>query len=224
MEKLIRDKVPSLLTEEDRPYQLTKLDAASYKEALIHKLIEETQEFVQSGKMEELADILEVIHALLKNQQTTFEELEALRLAKREERGGFEEGILLKKGISSKENCLFCTLPKERVVANYTHCFVIEDRFPVSRGHLLIIPHSHYTDWFDAPKNVQLEMIDVLNSMKLKNDATYAPQGYNIGMNCGKTAGQTVMHLHMHLIPRYHGDMADPKGGVRGVIPEKQKY
>ena len=64
----------------------------------------------------------------------------------------------------------------------------------------------------------------VLHLMKERLDAEYSPQGYNIGANCGEVAGQTVMHLHLHLIPRYRGDMEDPKGGVRGVIPSKQKY
>ena len=67
-------------------------------------------------------------------------------------------------------------------------------------------------------------MMEALYQVKVGLDAEYQPDGYNIGINCGVTAGQSIMHLHMHLIPRYEGDMSDPKGGVRGVIPFKQKY
>ena len=73
----------------------------------------------------------------------------------------------------------------------------------------------------------QQEQIDAMNlvqAVKLQLDKDYSPDGYNIGVNCGETAGQTIAHAHMHVIPRYKGDMSDPKGGVRGVIPEKQKY
>jgi len=77
---------------------------------------------------------------------------------------------------------------------------------------------------FTANEEVQKDIMKALNAMKIVLDAEYNPDGYNIGANCGKDAGQSVMHLHVHLIPRYKGDMEDPKGGVRGVIPSKQKY
>ena len=71
---------------------------------------------------------------------------------------------------------------------------------------------------------MKVEIISVLEKLKRLLDDEYHPDGYNIGINCGKTAGQTVMHFHLHLMPRYEGDMADPRGGVRGVLPSKQKY
>jgi len=107
---------------------------------------------------------------------------------------------------------------------NFEHCYAIYDQFPVSQGHVLLIPHTHIEDWFAASAPVQLGMVQALNSMKAFLDQKFSPDGYNIGANCGPVAGQTVFHLHMHLIPRYTGDMEDPRGGIRGVIPHKQKY
>jgi len=125
-------------------------------------------------------------------------------------------------------NCIFCKIPQNendsRIISKFKYCYVIKDEYPVSKGHLLIIPFHHTENWFTTSKEVHLEIIDILVHMKAKLDIEYKPQGYNIGMNCGEAAGQTVMHLHVHLIPRYAGDMENPKGGVRGVIPSKQKY
>lgn len=126
------------------------------------------------------------------------------------------------------DSCIFCEMAQHKrdvaMVAQFEHCFVIKDQFPVAPGHLLVIPYQHAGDWFSASSEVKIEIVEVLDQMKKCLDMEYSPAGYNIGMNCGKAAGQTVMHLHVHLIPRYLGDMEDPRGGVRGVIPSKQKY
>lgn len=126
----------------------------------------------------------------------------------------------------SVEGCLFCDISRANryVLFEDSICFVIRDQFPVSKGHLLIIPKKHYTQWFETPEAIQTHLMRVLNQQKLNSDQKFSPDGYNVGINCGKAAGQTIMHLHVHLIPRYSGDMPDPKGGVRGVIPGKQKY
>ena len=126
------------------------------------------------------------------------------------------------------DHCIFCEMAQNKrdvvVVAKYEHCYVIKDQFPVAPGHLLVIPYQHAGDWFSASSEVKIEIVEVLDQMKKSLELEYSPDGYNIGVNCGKAAGQTVMHLHVHLIPRYLGDMEDPRGGVRGVIPSKQKY
>lgn len=136
--------------------------------------------------------------------------------------------LFLSVSLMANDECIFCQMFNKQkdveVVAEFNHCFVIKDQYPVSPGHLLIIPNKHYADWFQTPLQIQIEILKALELMKEKLDAEMEPDGYNIGMNCGKEAGQTVMHLHVHLIPRFQGDMEDPKGGVRGVIPEKQKY
>lgn len=126
------------------------------------------------------------------------------------------------------KDCIFCQIAagKKEVehIAKFQHCYIIKDQFPVSPGHLLIIPYEHTENWFTAKEEVRLDIMKALSVAKELIDKEYSPQGYNIGANCGEIAGQTVMHLHVHLIPRYVGDMEDPRGGVRGVIPSKQKY
>jgi diadenosine tetraphosphate (Ap4A) HIT family hydrolase len=125
-------------------------------------------------------------------------------------------------------DCVFCQIARgekeAEILARFKHCYVVKDQFPVSEGHVLIIPFEHTETWFTASEEVRLEIMQAIQELKTRLDAEYQPDGYNIGINCGKSAGQTVMHLHVHLIPRYQGDVAKPQGGVRGVIPSKQKY
>lgn len=120
--------------------------------------------------------------------------------------------------------CPFCTPLSEHVVLVNDLCFARWDNYPVNEGHMLIIPHRHFADYFDASEEEKKALWGLVDQAKLLLDNQLSPQGYNIGVNVGEVAGQTVSHLHIHLIPRYAGDMPDPKGGVRGVIPEKQKY
>lgn len=130
--------------------------------------------------------------------------------------------------INPKQPCIFCTIPVQedssKVIQKFKHCYAIYDAFPVTPGHVLIIPYECTEHWFTASEEIRLDIFQAVNHMKELIDKEYLPEGYNIGMNCGPTAGQTVFHLHVHLIPRYKGDMDDPRGGVRGVIPQKQKY
>jgi len=102
--------------------------------------------------------------------------------------------------------------------------FVIYDGFPVSKGHCLIIPKRVYPDYFDSTEEELEGLNELIFRTKEYLDKKYKPTGYNIGINSGEDSGQTVFHLHIHLIPRYKGDVEDPRGGVRGVIPLKQKY
>lgn len=128
---------------------------------------------------------------------------------------------------SQKSECRFCQFLEEKspiIIADFKHCYAIFDQYPVSKGHLLLISKEHTEHWFTASEKTRLDMMQALTQMKEKLDLEFHPDGYNIGLNCAKAAGQTIFHLHMHLIPRYHGDLEDPKGGVRGVIPAKQKY
>lgn len=120
------------------------------------------------------------------------------------------------------EECPFCGIAQP-ILSNEL-AFVILDRDPVSPGHMLIIPYRHVADWFDATADEQCAILSLAQSARRMTIETRHPDGFNMGVNCGHAAGQTVFHVHLHLIPRYAGDMDDPRGGVRGVIPCRQKY
>ncbi len=124
----------------------------------------------------------------------------------------------------SKMTSPFLQLPQEAHVASNALAFAIRDGFPASPGHTLIVPRRLVATWFEATREEQVAMLELLDVVKAQLDAELQPDGYNIGINTGAAAGQTVMHLHMHLIPRFHGDVPDPRGGVRHVIPGKGNY
>ncbi|MDF2446509.1 MAG: putative cell-cycle regulation histidine triad protein [Moraxellaceae bacterium] len=120
--------------------------------------------------------------------------------------------------------CPFCQIPPERVALENDLAFVIRDGFPISPGHTLIIPRRHVGSFFEISEAERAAMLALLEQSKQQLDTHQQPDGYNIGINDGAAAGQTVPHLHMHLIPRYSGDREDPRGGVRWIIPEKADY
>ena len=121
-------------------------------------------------------------------------------------------------------DCPFCTLPSSRIIREDSLCWVIRDGYPVSPGHSLIIPKRHMASWFDLTEEESASLLRQLSEAKTVLNAEFKPDGYNIGINEGAAGGQTVFHLHVHLIPRYHGDMTDPRGGVRWIFPDKASY
>ncbi|MFC6182352.1 HIT family protein [Lactiplantibacillus daowaiensis] len=116
--------------------------------------------------------------------------------------------------------CLFCQ--RQPYVLENDLAAAFFDIHPVSRGHLLIIPKQHYPTYFDVPAPDLAAMQALLMQAKAYLDQRYHPAGYNLGINVGATAGQTVMHCHVHLIPRYPGDVPDPTGGIRKMLPADQ--
>lgn len=123
------------------------------------------------------------------------------------------------------KNCPFCKVESEReIIASTSLSIAFFDGYPVSQGHVLIIPRRHVASFFDLAENEQLDMLMLAKRVKGIIDEMYHPDGYNIGVNDGEAAGQSVFHVHMHVIPRYKGDVPNPRGGVRGVIPSKQSY
>lgn len=120
--------------------------------------------------------------------------------------------------------CPFCSLPLERIVQENEHALWIYDGFPVSPGHSLIIPKRHVGSFFDVSTEERMGILALLDQAKAAVDDQYHPDAYNIGINDGAAAGQTVPHLHLHLIPRYRADVVDARGGVRWVIPDKADY
>lgn len=121
-------------------------------------------------------------------------------------------------------SCPFCTVAAQHPLDRNEFGFAIRDGFPVSPGHTLIIPHRHISSFFELEPAERDGLMALLEQAKCQIDSEFNPTTYNIGINDGVAAGQSVPHLHIHLIPRYEGDMADPRGGVRFVIPEKAKY
>ena len=121
-------------------------------------------------------------------------------------------------------SCPFCNISKDQIIKENKFVYAIYDKYTVNRGHILIITKEHIKDYFEASPEVKKSLFGLMEECKIYLDDKYNPDGYNIGLNCGKEAGQTIMHLHLHLIPRYNGDIEDPTGGVRGVIPEKRVY
>ncbi|OMH40700.1 HIT family protein [Desulfurobacterium indicum] len=121
-------------------------------------------------------------------------------------------------------NCPFCRREELPVVLSNEYSFAIFDKYPVTPGHMLIIPKRHVSSWFDITKEERDSILELIEEGKKLLDVNFHPDGYNIGVNIGKAAGQTIFHLHVHLIPRYEGDIDNPTGGVRGVIPERRIY
>lgn len=118
--------------------------------------------------------------------------------------------------------CIFCV--KTEYLAENEYAYAVYDKYPVNPGHVLIIPKRHMAEYFDLTAEEEAAIWSLLGEIKVMVEAAYKPDGWNIGINNGKAAGQTVFHLHVHLIPRYDGDVDAPEGGVRGVIPSRQKY
>lgn len=130
--------------------------------------------------------------------------------------------------MSASKPCPFCeiaaTASHERVVLESTHAFVIKDGFPISEGHTLVIPKRHVGSFFDLNEVEQSELLMLLAQARDSLKAELGAIDFNIGINDGPLAGQTVAHCHVHLIPRFKGDTTDPRGGVRWIIPAKAAY
>ncbi len=121
--------------------------------------------------------------------------------------------------------CIFCKkISEKKFLLENKFWVALEDGFPVSKGHTLLIPKRHVAGFFDLREEEFSSLQEMLSRTKDRLEALYKPDGYNIGVNVGEAAGQSVFHVHVHVIPRYTGDVANPRGGVRGVIPSKKNY
>ena len=118
----------------------------------------------------------------------------------------------------------FTNIDTNKILFKNEYFFIIKDGFPVSPGHLLIITNEVRNNFFELTKEEHRNLSEVIEIAKGIIDKEFKPDGYNIGMNCGEAAGQTVFHFHCHLIPRYNGDMENPRGGVRHCIKGKGYY
>ena len=124
--------------------------------------------------------------------------------------------------MSDNPDCPFCGDP-EKIIDNEL-AFAHYDTYPVNDGHCLIIPRRHFAGYFEATAEEKVAIWELVDEVKPIIDRDFSPDGYNVGVNIGAAAGQSIPHLHIHVIPRYAGDVEKPQGGVRGVIPNRQKY
>lgn len=132
----------------------------------------------------------------------------------------------INKNNAPRKGCHFCSAQEMMPIeAKYNTVIAIQDKYPVTKGHLLIVPLRHVEDFFSLTDKEKYDA-DTLIKLCKKNIEAQDPTvtGFNIGINCGESAGQTIFHCHIHLIPRRDGDCPAPRGGVRGVIPEKMSY
>jgi len=124
----------------------------------------------------------------------------------------------------NQTTCPFCTVNPASVVRESEYGIVVRDKFPVSDGHLLVIPRRHVASFFQLDPLEQADLLNLIVSAQRIIRDELAPDGLNVGLNDGAAAGQTISHCHWHLIPRHEGDVPDPRGGVRWVMPEKAEY
>jgi len=124
----------------------------------------------------------------------------------------------------NESKCPFCNLPSERIIHSNDIGLATRDSFPISPGHTLIIPKRHVDSFFNLSTDEMMGLLSLIDIAKRGIDREFSPQSFNIGINDGPEAGQTIPHLHIHLIPRFTGDLPDPRGGIRWIIPDKANY
>lgn len=120
--------------------------------------------------------------------------------------------------------CPFCSMPATAMLGSNALAYWVRDIAPSARGHSLIIPRRHVASFFDLEEAERAAMLALLGEAKAAADVAFRPDGYNVGINDGEAAGQTVMHVHLHLIPRHTDDVPDPRGGIRWVLPATADY
>lgn len=121
-------------------------------------------------------------------------------------------------------SCPFCDTSNLALCGETENLLAFRDKFPVSPGHTLVVPKRHVASFFEMSQNEKNEVFQLIEVLKAELDEEFGPDGYNVGWNDGASAGQTVFHFHLHIIPRFDGDVEDARGGVRWVIPTKAKY
>ncbi len=122
------------------------------------------------------------------------------------------------------DTCPFCKPDSERIWFEDDSGFVLRDAYPISQGHALVVPKQHNASLYDFPADTQAALWQLVSEARRRINEELRPDGFNVGVNDGEAAGQTVMHAHIHVIPRWTDDVADPRGGIRWVIPEKARY
>ncbi|HVJ30897.1 MAG TPA: HIT family protein [Gammaproteobacteria bacterium] len=120
--------------------------------------------------------------------------------------------------------CPFCRVDRGRIAWSSPLAIALWDVYPVSLGHALVVPRRHAASWSELTADEKAELTAGVDAVRALIDERYQPYAYNVGYNDGEAAGQTIMHFHVHVIPRYQGDVLDPRGGIRWVLPDKAAY
>ncbi len=123
-----------------------------------------------------------------------------------------------------KDDCIFCNIPPEKIIIETELALAIYDKYPVNQGHMLVIPKRHFPGIFAATTEEVLALHEITLKVMDYLEENYHPAGYNIGINLDKAAGQTIFHLHIHVIPRYAGDVKNPRGGIRNLKDNIVRY
>lgn len=121
-------------------------------------------------------------------------------------------------------DCPFCSPADKAQLARNNNVSILWDSFPISPGHALVTPLRHVASWSDLTREEKIALLDGIDTAQQEIEKQHSPDGYNIGINDGTAAGQTIMHVHLHVIPRYAGDSDDPRGGIRWIVPDKARY
>jgi len=121
-------------------------------------------------------------------------------------------------------DCPFCNLPADRIWLQTDIGYALPDRYPVNKGHTLVIPRRHVRSIYDLDPEEISDLWKLAGEVRSKLASEFDPDGFNIGLNDGTAAGQTIAHAHIHVVPRFSGDVVDPRGGIRWVIPERAPY
>ena len=121
-------------------------------------------------------------------------------------------------------DCPFCQLHPERVLASNEAAVALLDSYPITEGHTLVVPRKHVNSIYQLPESEEVAIWELVRAVREQLILKHKPDGFTIGINDGAAAGQTVPHAHVHIIPRYNGDVPDPRGGVRWTIPHKARY
>lgn len=190
-------------------------------------LIEASGRCALCGRTREV-DRLEIDHIVpvSKGGKDTYENLQVLCRKCNAVKSNAHSADLRSIAMEHREGCLFCTgIEKEQTILENELAYVILDKHPVTQGHSLVIPKRHVEDYFHMTRNENDAVFDLLRIQKRAlQESDPSIIGFNVGVNNGRPAGQTIMHCHVHLIPRRAGDVDDPTGGVRGVVAGKQRY
>ena len=126
--------------------------------------------------------------------------------------------------VDASDSCAFCRLEPGRIAWSSPLTLALWDAYPLSLGHALVVSRRHVTSWSELNVDEKAAVTLGIDAVRALIDERYAPHAYNVGFNDGVAAGQTIMHFHAHVIPRYQGDVLDPRGGVRWVLPDRAAY